>query len=62
MAWLDQELASREFVAGDRYSIADITALIGIDFGKVVKIRIADDMPNLARWHAEVSSRPSAQA
>ena len=62
MAWLDQELASREFVAGDRYTIADITALIGIDFGKVVKLRIPEEMTNLARWHAAMSSRPSAQA
>ncbi|HUP23878.1 MAG TPA: glutathione S-transferase [Thermoanaerobaculia bacterium] len=62
MAWLDQELASREFVAGDRYTIADITALVGIDFGRVVKVRIPEEMSHLARWHAAVSSRPSAQA
>ena len=62
MGWLDGELAKREFVAGDRYTIADITALVGIDFGKVVKIRIPDEMPSLARWHATVSARPSATA
>jgi len=33
LEWLDGELATRRFVAGDRYSIADITALVGIDFG-----------------------------
>ena len=37
LAWLDGELAGREFIAGDRYTIADITALCGIDFGRVVK-------------------------
>ncbi|MDX1383789.1 MAG: glutathione S-transferase [Thermoanaerobaculia bacterium] len=62
MAWLDGELANREFIAGDRYSIADITALIGIDFGRVSKIAIGDDQPNLKRWHEAVSSRPSASA
>jgi glutathione S-transferase len=62
MAWLDGELARREFVAGDRYTIADITALVGIDFGRVIKLRIQEEMPNLARWHAAVSSRPSAKA
>jgi len=62
MAWLDRELAGREFVAGERYTIADITALCGIDFGRVSKIRIAPEHAHLARWHAAVSARPSARA
>jgi len=62
MAWLDRELASREFVAGERYSIADITALCGIDFGRVSGIKIAPEHENLARWHQAVSARPSAKA
>jgi glutathione S-transferase len=62
MAWLDGELASREHVSGERFTIADITALVGIDFGRVVKIRIPDELQNLARWHAAVSARPSARA
>ncbi len=62
LAWLDGELASRRFIAGDRYSIADITALVGIDFGKISDIRIQPDQKNLARWYQEVSSRPSAKA
>jgi glutathione S-transferase len=62
LAWLDTELADREFIAGDRYTIADITAMVGIDFGRVTGIRIADDQKNLARWHQTVSSRPSAKA
>lgn len=62
LAWLDEELAGRPFIAGDAYTIADITALIGIDFGRVSKIRIGDDQKNLARWHESVSSRPSAKA
>ena len=62
IAWLDGELAKRRFIAGDRYSIADITALVGIDFGRVSDIRIAPELKNVARWHQEVSSRPSAKA
>jgi glutathione S-transferase len=62
LAWLDQELAEREFIAGDRFSIADITALCGIDFGRVTGITISPEQKNLARWHQTVSSRPSAKA
>src|SRR5579875_2279641 len=62
LAWLDTELANRRFIAGDKYTIADITAMIAIDFGRVSKITIKPEQKNLARWHAEVSSRPSAKA
>jgi glutathione S-transferase len=62
LAWLDEELSGREFIAGERYTIADITALCGIDFGRVAGIGIADDQKNLKRWHETVSSRPSAKA
>ena len=62
LAWLDTVLADREFITGDRYTIADITALIGIDFGRVTKIGIAEDQTNLKRWHEAVSARPSAAA
>jgi glutathione S-transferase len=62
LAWLDGVLAEREFIAGARYTIADITALCGIDFGRVSKIRIQPEQTNLARWHAAVSARPSAKA
>ncbi len=61
LAWLDGELAGRPYVAGDRYTIADITALVGIDFGRVVKLDISE-LGNLKRWHNEVSARPSAAA
>ncbi len=62
LARLDNELANRKFIAGDRYTIADITALCAIDFGRVSKIAIQPDQANLARWHAEVSARASAKA
>jgi glutathione S-transferase len=60
--WLDEELAKREFISGDRFTIADITALCGIDFGRVSGIKIAPDQKNLERWYSTISSRPSAKA
>ena len=62
LEWLDQELAGREFIAGDRYTIADITAVVGIDFGRVTGIRILPEQKHLQRWHEQVSARPSAKA
>lgn len=58
----DQELATREFAAGDAYSIADITGLIAIDFMKPARIRMPEECTNVQRWHAAVSARPSAAA
>ena len=62
LEWLDTVLADREFIAGPRFTIADITALIGIDFGRTTAIKIQENQKNLARWHQAVSSRPSAKA
>jgi len=62
MKLLDDELAGREFIAGDEFSIADITALCAIDFAKAIEIAIPDGHDNLQRWHTTVSSRPSASA
>jgi glutathione S-transferase len=61
--WFDSELAKREFIAGDRFTVADITAMCAIDFGKPSQIRIdAAKHPSLAAWHARVTSRPSTKA
>lgn len=62
LAFLDGELAGREFVAGDDYSIADITGLIGIDFMKPARIAVPDECANVRRWYATVTARPSATA
>lgn len=61
MAWLEGELADREFIAGDRFTVADITAFAGFLIGRVPKIRIGEDMTNLQRWFDAVSARPSTQ-
>jgi glutathione S-transferase len=60
--FLDGELKHRPFVAGKEYSVADITALVAVDFMKVSKIAVPEECAALRRWHAEVSSRPSAKA
>ena len=59
---LEAHLANSEFIVGDYYSIADISALCVIDFAKWVKKRIPEDYSNLQRWYDQVSSRPSAKS
>src|SRR5215467_80201 len=60
---MDRELSGHQFVAGDRFTIADITALVAIDIGgRLADIKIAPELSNLTRWHKAVSSRPSAKA
>lgn len=62
LAWLDGVLADREYIAGARFTVADIVALCAVDFGRVSKIKLQPDQKNLARWHEQVSARPSAKA
>ncbi len=62
LRFLDGELAGREFIAGDSYSVADITGLIAIDFMKPARIDLPAECANVARWHNALSSRPSAAA
>ncbi|HEX8809472.1 MAG TPA: glutathione binding-like protein, partial [Xanthobacteraceae bacterium] len=60
---MDRELNGHKFVAGDRFTIADITALVAIDIGgRLADIKIAPELAHLTRWHETVSSRPSATA
>ncbi|ALS98676.1 glutathione S-transferase family protein [Lacimicrobium alkaliphilum] len=59
MKILDRRLADSEFIAGESFSIADITALCAIDFARVVKIRIDEEQTHLKRWHKAVSARSS---
>ena len=59
---LDNELAGRKFVAGDRFSVADITGLVAIDFMKPAKLELPEPYQHVRRWHAEISARPSAAA
>lgn len=60
LAHLDRRLSASAFIAGNAYSIADITALVAIDFMKPAKLGTPAGYPNILRWHREVSARPSA--
>jgi glutathione S-transferase len=61
--FLDAQLASREFIVGADYSIADIVALCTLDFAaKFNSLAHTPDQRHLTRWHQSVSSRPSASA
>jgi glutathione S-transferase len=62
MAIFDRELASREFAAGDAYSVADITGLVTMDFLKPARVVVPEEFSNLRRWHAAIAARPSAAA
>lgn len=61
-AWLDQHLANSEFISGAKFTIADITAMVVVDFCGWVKLAPSEDQAHLRRWHAAVSARPSAKA
>jgi len=62
MRILDRELADREFVAGDDFSVADITGLVALDFLKPARIAIPEELTNVSRWHQAIKSRLSAAA
>jgi len=63
MKWLDGELKARPYIAGETYSIADITAQVALLTARgALKLPIPDDHPDLARWYAAVSARPTARA
>jgi glutathione S-transferase len=62
LQFLDGELKDRPYIAGDDFTVADITAWTAVDFMKVPKLPIPEALTNVRRWHAQVSSRPSAAA
>lgn len=62
LEFLDEELAGRQFVAGDSYTIADITALVSVDFMKPARIDIPGGLDHLMRWYHTVAGRPGAKA
>ena len=58
-ATLNERLAGREFIARDRFSIADINAVVAVDFARVVKVKPDDEHSHLQRWRAAMGQRPS---
>jgi glutathione S-transferase len=62
LEFLDGELNGRPYVAGKDFTVADITALVAVDFMRVSKLAVPDNLAHVQRWHEAVSARPSAAA
>ncbi len=62
MARVDEALGERPFIAGERFSIADITGLVALDFAKAARIAIPEEHARLRRWRDALAARPSAKA
>ena len=56
---LNERLAGREFIAAQQFSIADITAVVAVDFARIVKVRPDERHPHLMRWRSAMQQRPS---
>ena len=61
-AMLDEQLEGRDFVAANQFSIADITAVVAVDFARIVKVKAGEQHPNLLRWRARMDERPSIRS
>ena len=63
LAWLEQRLGEGPWVAGERFSIADITAFCAIEFARLMKFKPGEaGYPNIQRWRDQLAQRPSASA
>ena len=62
LRWLDIQIAGKEFICSDRYTVADITAFIWFEFAKWPKISIPDDCEKLNKYYKRLLDRPSAKA
>ena len=59
---LEQRLAESEYLASNRYTLADITGMCVVDFATFAEMGIPDGNTNTQKWHAACQARPSAQA
>ena len=59
MVVLNERLDGRDYIAGDRFSVADITAVVAVDFARIVKVKPGEQHPHLLRWRAKVGERPA---
>ena len=59
-AELNSRLAHSEYVAGDRFTVVDITAFVAVEFGRAIQEKVSEDATHLKRWRDAVSVRPSA--
>jgi len=58
MLTLNERLATRQFVAANQFSLADITAVVAVDFARVAKVKPDERHPHIQRWRAEMAQRP----
>ncbi|MEL6196733.1 MAG: glutathione S-transferase [Pseudomonadota bacterium] len=59
---LEARLTGRDWIAADRPTVADVTALVAVEFLRIIKYPLPEDLPEIARWLAAMQARPSAQA
>jgi len=59
---LERQLADRPFIAADRVTMADIVAVTGMDFARLVKWRPPEALAGVNRWYAAMRERPAAAA
>ena len=62
LAWLDGEIAGRDYIVNDNYSVADITLQCALVLGKAVGVRVPEELDNVNAWFARVAARPTARA
>ncbi len=62
LQFLDGELKGRPYLAGAHFTVADITAMVAVDFMRPAKLAVPEALTSLKRWHEAVSARPSAAA
>jgi glutathione S-transferase len=56
---LNERLDGRDYIAGARFSVADITAVVAVDFARIVKVKPGEQHPHLLRWRAKIGERPA---
>lgn len=59
---LNTHLAGRDFIATDHFTLADITAVVLVDFARIIRFKPGEAHPHLARWRAALAERPSLKA
>jgi glutathione S-transferase len=62
MTVVDEALRGSPFIAGDRFSIADIMGLVALDFVRPARIAVPEELGRLRRWRETLAARPSASA
>jgi glutathione S-transferase len=58
IVFFDKRLSESQFVAGDRFTIADITLHVALGFGRIVKFKPWEELPHLAAWRERMLARP----